>query len=385
MAKQRTQPETPPTPEPLDLTGLETGEMLNPALEAIYAEMGVDERGKIKLYITKLVEDTGKEARVWEGPPSDYDLMAVARRFGSGDYRVKLYVPHESGRIVLGGNQLFTILLDPSEDAKIAALRNGTPVPALQAQQSQLTPESLALAIAAAIKGAMPVPVDPFAQMEKLAGMLKTIMPPQPVAPTGGSFMETLNAAKSLMELTKGFAPPVDAEGRTDVKGAAMLRGVNLLADMFQKSLEQGKPNPNAAPAQPALAAPSLPGEQGNAAAQGPELTDEQQEELDMMRLQIKMVNREAKANGDPVQLAEKYYDDLPDAVFDLIVLEPKWFDVLCHNVPDCAQYKEWYEKMRAAIIAKGLKDGDLKSNADGSLSFVEEPDTSAAHGLSAE
>jgi hypothetical protein len=67
----------------------------------------------------------------------------------------------------------------------------------------------------------------------------------------------------------------------------------------------------------------------------------------------------------------------LPDAVFDLIVLEPKWFDVLCHNVPDCAQYKEWYEKMRAAIIAKGLKDGDLKSNADGSLQFVEDDDTS--------
>jgi hypothetical protein len=374
MAKRNAQPEIPVTPEPLDLTGLETGEMLNPALEAIYAEMGVDERGKIKLYITKLVEDTGKEARVWEGPPSDYDLMAVARRFGSGDYRVKLYVPHETGRIVLGGNQLFTILLDPSEDAKIAALRKGMPDVQQNAAPQVLTPESLALAIAGAIKAAMPAPVDPFQQMTVLAGIMKQLMPAQQtVAPAGTSFAETLTAAKSLIDISRGFTPPVDADGRTDVKGVALSRGIDLVARMFEKGLEQGKPNPGGNPEQPALAAPSAPSEQRNTVT----LTEEQKEELEMMRLQIRLVNREAKANADPVQLAEKYYDDLPDAVFDLIVLEPKWFEVLCQNVPDCAQYKDWYEKMRAAIIAKGLKDGDLKANADGSLQFVSDDDTS--------
>jgi hypothetical protein len=378
MAKRQPQPETPQTPEPLDLTGLETGEMLNPALEAIYAEMGVDERGKIKLYITKLIEDTGKEARVWEGPPSDYDLMAVARRFGSGDYRVKLYVPHDSGRIVLGGNQLFTILLDPSEDAKIVAMRKGAPDIQQAAAPQSLSPESLALAIASAIKAGMPAPVDPFQQMTVLAGIMKQLMPAQQAAaPVGTSFAETLSAAKSLIDISRGFTPPVDADGRTDVKGAALTRGIDLVAKMFEKGLEQGKPNPGAAPAQPALAAPHAQGEPGNVAPQ--KLTEDQQEELDMLRLQIKLVNREAKTKSDPIALVEKYYEDLPDAVFDLIVFDPNWFAVLCQNVPDCAQYKEWYELLRLAIIEKGVKDGDLKANPDGSLMFTEEPDTTAS------
>lgn len=388
MAKRQppANPDIPAESQQLDLTGLETAEELNPALEALYAEMGQDAFGKIKVYIYKIMPETGKEPRVWEGAPGDYDLMTTAKRFGSADYRVKVHVPHSSGRIVIGGNTVFPILLDPSEDARIVATREGTPFIQQTAAPQGITPESLALAIAGAIKAAMPAPVDPLAQMDRLAGVMAKLMPAQSAAPVGGSFMETLSAAKSLIDLTRGFNPPIDAEGRTDVKGAAMLRGVNLLADMFQKSLEQGKPNPSAAPTKPAITAPSAPDEQGNAAhdsaAAQPQLTEEQQKELDMMRLQIKLVNCEAKANSDPAQLAEKYYDDLPDAVFDLIVLEPQWFSVLCQNVPDCAQYKEWYEKMRAAIIAKGLKDGDLKANADGSLNFVEEPDTSGDHGV---
>lgn len=377
MAKRAPQQEQVTQTEAIDLSGLETGAELNPALQAIYAEMGQDEFGKIKVYIYKLEEESGKEPRVWEGPPGDYDLMAVARRFGSGDYRVKLYVPHDSGRIVIGGNQIFPILLDPAEDAKIVALRNGqlNPAqPAVQAVQPQITADTIALAITTALKSAMPAPVDPLEQMTKLAGVMQKLMPAPVVAPTGNSFMETLAAARSLMELTKGFAPPVDAEGRADVKGQAMLRGVDVLTRMFEKSLEQAKPNPNAVQAEKSVTVAPLENAQSQEIA--PELSAEQLEELEMLRLQIKMVNREAKANSDVDKLVEDFYDELPDAIFDLIVLEPKWFEVLCTNVPECAKYKEWYEKMRTAIIAKGMKEGDLKSNADGSLSFVEEDDT---------
>lgn len=374
MTKARTQQIQPENPDPIDLTGLETGEMLNPALEAIFAEMGQDQLGKIKVYISKLVEDTGKEARVWEGPPADYDLMVTARRFGSGDYRVKVYVPHESGRIVIRGNNVFTILLDPSEDAKIVALRNGSPVSVAQVQQSQITPESLAIAFASAIKAAMPAPVDPLQQMDRLAGVMQKLLPSQTTVPVGNSFMEILNAAKSLMEVTRGFNPPIDAEGKTDVKGLAIARGVDLLAKMFEKSVESAKPNPSIAGNQQALAAPFA----GNDDAAAQTLTPEQQEDLEMNRLQIKMINREAKAKTDPITLVDKFYEDLPEAVFDLIVFEKDWFGIICANVPECTDHKTWYEALRSAIIAKGIKEGDLEAESDGSLSFTEEPDTSA-------
>jgi hypothetical protein len=384
MATKRDRQEAlPPLPEQdvLDLTGLETGEELNPALEVIYAEMGQEGREKIKVYIYKFIEESGKDARVWEGTPGDYDLMSVARRFGSGDYRVKLYVPHSSGRIVIRGNQVFPILLDAMEDAKILAARTNTPVPAQVApmQQQQLTPEAIAVAVAQAIKAAMPVQVDAFAQMDKMASIFSKMMPQQPVAPASGGFKETLDAARALMEISKGFVPPVDAEGRTDVKGAALVRGIDLLSKMFEKGIEQARTNPSPAIAKTPDAVASLPNVSQPETT--PELTAEEQEELEMLRLQIKLVNRQAKNSADVAKLAEDYYEDLPDAVFDLIVLEPNWFAVLCANVPECAEHKEWYEKMRGAIIAKGLKDGDLIAASDGSLKYAEEDGTTVADG----
>lgn len=383
MARKATQADSVlPESTGIDLTGLETGEELNPALQAIYAEMGQDEFGKIKVYIYKIIPETGKEPRIWEGPPGDYDLMTTAKRFGSGDYRVKLYVPHSSGRIVVGGNQVFPILLDPAEDQKIVEMREGRAPAQLAAVAAQpaLTPESLAIAIAGALKAAMPAPVDAFAQLDKIAGIMSKIMPTQAtVQPAGNTFMETLGAAKALMELTRGFSPPVDGEGRTDVKGMALARGIDVLARMFEKSIEQGKPA-DAGNAPKAIAAvASGEGEQAN--AETAELMQEQKEELEMLRLQIRMVNRQAAANAEIDKLVEDYYGDLPDQVFDLLVLEPKWFEMLCANVPECAQYKDWYERMRTAIIAKGMKEGDLKANGDGSLSFVEEGSTTVADG----
>jgi len=332
------------------------------------------------VYIYKFIDESGKEARVWEGSPGDYDLMSVARRFGSGDYRVKLYVPHSSGRIVIGGNQVFPILLDAAEDSKIVAARSNAPVAVQIAPvQQQLTPEAIAIAVAQAIKAAMPVPIDSLAQMDRMASIFAKMNPQQVIAPASGGFKETLDAARALMDISKGFAPPVDSEGRTDVKGVALARGIDLLSKMFEKGIEQARTNPNPAPAKTPGAPASLENVPQTEAA--PELTAEQQEELDMLRLQIKLVNRQAQNNADVAKLAEDYYEDLPDAVFDLIVLEPNWFAVLCANVSECANHKEWYEKMRAAIIAKGLKDGDLIAAADGSLKYAEEDDTTVANG----
>ena len=364
----------------IDLTGLETGDELHPALQRLYAEMGTDEFGKIKVYIYKLNAETGKEPRVWEGPPGDYDLMSVAKRFGSGDYRVKVYVPHESGRIVVGANTIFPILLDPAEDAKIVALREGKDATQLGGvvapiAQPAITPESLAIAIASALKAAMPAPVDPFAQLDKVAGILQKIMPPaQAAQPAGNSFMDTLKATQALMELTNGMRSPIDAEGRVDTKGVAITRGIDLLTKMFERSLEQNQSAKPAVPAKQIVAPQSGEGEP--ATPEAPQLNQEQIEELEMLKLQIRMVNRQAKVGADVEKLAEEYYDELPQDIFDLIVFEPNWFAILCQNVPECAEYKDWYEKMRTAIIAKGLKDSDLKSNADGSLSLVEEGDT---------
>lgn len=368
----------------LDLTGLETAEELNPALERLYAEMGTDEFGKIKVYIYKIIAETGKEPRVWEGVPGDYDLMSVAKRFGSADYRVKVYVPHESGRIVVGANTVFPILLDPAEDAKLVAQREGTSAPQVNGQQHPFSPEMLAVAIAQGIKAAMPAPVDTLAQMDRLAGVMQKLMPQHNPAPQGQSFTETLAAAKSLLELTRGMGTPIDGEGNVDAKGLAIARGVDLVARMFEKSMEPKGANIAAGPAKPGNIALSAPDAQSPAQGEQSEeiaLTTEQAEELEMLRLQIKMVNRRAANGEDPVTLIDEYYDDLPDPIFDNIVFNPQWFEVLCVNVAECAQFKDWYEKLRTALIAKGLKEGDLQSLADGSLQYVEETVISAEHG----
>src|SRR6266481_1741400 len=74
------------------------GESLNPALETLYAELGISGEGEAVVFVSQLDADKkGAEAQVWRGSPDDYDLEAIARTFGSGNYRVKVYVRGPTG------------------------------------------------------------------------------------------------------------------------------------------------------------------------------------------------------------------------------------------------------------------------------------------------
>lgn len=369
MVTKRKEQTEPAVNAEFDVADFMTGDELNPALQQIFAELGGDSTVKITVYISKLIADSNKEARVWNGPPDEYDLMATARRFGSGDYRVKIYGPTDRGNPGIRLNQVIPIMLDATEDARLLALRKGEPIaPGVMAVSGNSDMATIVQAVIAAIKPQLPqvvAPVDPFAMFEKFAGAMAKMMPPQQIVPQAGAsgMRDVLEAARMIAEISGGNGN--ERADRSNGKDYAVTRGVDLLSRIFEKHLES---------AQPALPAPNASSKQPVAG----QLTEEEQLQLDMIKTQLRMANMAARSNTDPKEFADSVFDMLPDTVIHDWAENPQWFELLCAHVPDCKPHQEWYAKVREAILAFAVEEGVLQQTAD-SVTKVDAPNAGNA------
>jgi len=345
---------TPPEgTEAFDLEGIYSGSELSPALASAMAELGIEDEGTIKIYVSQLLED-GREARIWEGPPTDYDLAGLAKRFGSGDYRVKLYAPMESGKMVKRGQRDFPMRLEAGEDAALEAKRR----PNFQTAQPAggvLTAEAIAKAVADGIRAAIPAQPpapDMMALFSKMGEIFKSLIPPAPtIAPASslGGFQEAIKMVQGFIETSRALAPAMPLkDGEPDVGGLALARGVDLFAKMFEKSID-GK---NGAVV-PGVNQPA----QGSGAD---EMSAEDLEMLQMWKLQLKAANRSAAAGVKPEDFAETVYPMVPDTVIEGMATDENWFKLLCANVPECTPHEKWYFAVREKLMALALEDGIL-------------------------
>jgi hypothetical protein len=370
MAKKT--PEVATDTSELNLSELLDAESLNPALEQIYAELGGEAHTRVTVYVYKAIAETGKEPQVWKGPPDDYDLMAIAKRFGSGDYRVKIYAPTERGNPAMKTNQVVPILLDPAEDARIEATRRGDAP--LSTGAPAMTEARMAEMIAAAIAKNQPAAptVDPMAMMQSVVGMVKQMLPAQAAPQSGGGFQEVLSAATSLLSLTRqlgGGNDDIPRKGeKVDLGGAFGLKGLALLEKMVEGHLSKGTA-PVQQPANSAVNAET-------------ELTAEQLEELETLRFALKQAVKSAKAGEPAEQFAEMAYDHVSTEIIAGLYSDPKWFETIVANVPDAASYRPWFEKLRSELIRFAQEDKLL--TADGQINDTLEngaPDAGNATG----
>lgn len=333
----------------IDLSDVYEADEMNSALEQLYTELGGEGANRVVVYIYKLNPDTGKEARIWNGPPSDYDLMAFAKRHGSGDYRVKIMAPSGRGNPAIKVNQIVTIALDPADDARIAAVRRGE-LP-MSTTQQPLTEQRIVEIVAAAMKQYVPAPtsIDPLAMLKQVGDVMKSIMPspaqqPQSVDPFG-----MLRGVIGIVKEMRGDELPRDNNGRVDREGLVWERGIGLLENILKQK--------NAV--QPQASQPPVD-----------QSSPEQQQMLAQITMALQYAVSQAKQGADVTKFAEMAYDMVDEATVHQLYNDPQWYETLVNAVPDVANHKEWFTKLRAQLIAFAQEDGWL--TADGKL--VETP-----------
>ena len=351
---------------------------LNPALEQIRADLNITGDGDVTCHVSKLDADSkGTEFKVWQGDPDEYNLEAIAKRFGSGQYRIMVYMKIPSGHKVRQINKVQALMLSPEDEARVVAARAAALNPPEPRQQDN----SNALASVMVqgfqqlgeliVKATQKPEVDPMAQMTALAGVIKTIMPSAPAAPTDplSGFASMLNMVKAFNDVT-GAGKSNIPEG-ADSSTALMMAGMDMFKPIVQKALEQ-----KAGQVQQPINGQPLP---QIGAPIAPVAASDESEDFMLFKLQLKAANKMAAQGRDVADFADQIYPMLPDNILHGMALDPQWFAYLVKAVPECEQHQAWYSAVRNAIVDMAVEDGVFVRGADGSLTLAPDDAQNAA------
>lgn len=364
MATKRKTEGEPAADEEMQQIEFVDKETLTPALEAIYAELGLSGEMDSTVHVSKLDADgRGNEAKVWQGDPDQYDLESLVKKFGSGTYRVMIYVKNQTGQKVRKANKTISWLLSPEDEAKrVSALSQP------QAQQPQQIQNGDVVAamremmngFAGMIKDVLlaqaqnkPAEVDPLKTLEgveRIASMFK------PAQNNGGdSFERTLGMFDKMLSLREKMMPTPKLENDD---GEISLPAVALSFLKELKSMRQVAPVANAAPvaAQAEIAAPIE-----NAA---PQLTPAEIEEIQEMnivlRYQLKQAVNAATGGTAAADYAENVYSVIPEEIILMMCGDPEWFAKLAEIAPFIVPHKAWFILVGERIKAMAIEDGLL-------------------------
>lgn len=308
----------------LELEDVYSGEQLGAAEQALLAEMGIEGDHASYVIVHKRLE-SGEEGRIFKDTVEKYDLDALGKRFGTGEYIVRYYlqVPEvNSGRYVCRATKTFHILLDPDDEARAAARRNGgAAAPAaggngfdavgfLQSQQKMMM-DLLGQVLAGGGQARGP-------QLKELADFAALIRP----AGDRNNPVEMLEAFERLQRISGrlGNAGKGEAEGE----------GNSVLSKAVEGFFEVVKGAREAPPRQ--LARPQQP------------------EEGMTIKKAIEQLLAAAAKNRNPELYGNLVYEEAPDQV--LIGLQAvDWFEKLCLLAPACKQYEEWLTAVRTVVV----------------------------------
>lgn len=357
----RTKPATPPTEEETLQAATQilalhddvfSAETLNPALESLYAELGMGDGGEATVHVSKLDADgRGVEAQIWKGDPDNYDLEQLAKKFGSGQYRVKVYVRIPTGQKVCKGNKVFAWMLSPEDEAKRMQVQN----PQATAVK-QFDPADIARVVVDSIKMALPQqnPVNSLGMLKEIAEVMRTLQPTtQQVAQTPQ--VDPISMMKNLAEMMvtlRGEVEPVAAGGNAGGMDV-LLSLVNKFGPMFQQVMSQQQGAQMGAQAGIAAATPQLqhmptqtqPPHQ--APQQAPQQEQSGEDEVSMkLRMGLMFLVQQCKAGGLPETYAEVVLDSVPAESLAQLMSVADPVAQLAAFAPEVADHREWFEKL---------------------------------------
>lgn len=346
-------------------------EALTPRLTEIRQKLGLSDDADIeaKAHVWKLNADgEGTDYKVFEGLPEQYDLRKLAQQFGSGKYKLAVYARNETGNMPRYINSIVAWMLNPDEEARYLAKRASAQNP--QVHQPAQSNNDMTMLVAAMTGGfqklgelivaanARPT-TNPLDEMAKLAGVMRTLMPPAP-APVAAAddFTATMTKFKLFQDVTGGGRSSADQDPNT----ALMMEGIRAFAPVLQAGVAAQRQT-QAPPemVQPVhVAPPQLP-------APLPE-----NDEMIMFRMQLALAVKAAAAARDPVDFAESVYQLIPNDVMLSMALDADWFALLVRANAKVEAHRAWFEAVRNAMMEFAVEDKILVRESDGRLTLFD-------------
>lgn len=337
-----------------------------------YLEQAGIEQSEVRFHVYRKVEDGRKpDAFLFKCPPEDFDHSEIGQLYGSGTYRLRIFVRDASApNGVIRGGGLFTIEMPagwkPRPPEAAPAPGHGT-LETLLLEQARRSDERLERILEAmANKSGAPSPLETLEGLSKLAEIIKPAAP----APSAATldFTTVLNAAQALTNLAgKGGANDGDAD-------TVLFRsGLGVIEKMIDRAMSARAAPAAAAPvshAGPAAAALPPAAEQPRA----PAPATEEEEGMLVFRAMIRRACGAAAAREDAALFADDAFPFISVEDLTTLALERDWFALLVKAVPDCSHYQEWFTQVRARVIDLGVEQGLLLKLADGTIAAAPPP-----------
>lgn len=314
------------------------GDTLTTALDALCQDLGIEGDAQAEVHISKLDGLTkGEEANVKRCSPEEYDLHATAMEYGSGKYRIRVYVRVQTGQRVLKGNKVISWLLSPTEERERTARLEGEKTSNYVTKDDL---ETILSRVIAQVKVNAPPPVDQMALIKTVLEMSAAFRQPEPAQPA----VNPLDYLKIGIELA--------GKAATNEKPEISEVGSNQ-NDVFITMMEQFGPTFAAVMQErmknPAQAAPALLPAPATAPAQEKTEIDQQSVEeagMEQMKMGLAFLVMQAQA-GNPVETyAELIIDNVPEDTLQVLITSPDPVTELAKVDPNIDQFREWFTEL---------------------------------------
>ncbi len=331
------------------------------AVDRILATFGKMDRtaerpGEVRVYRLP-VTPGGTEMYCAKFTPEDFerdDLEPIARTYGAGTYRIRVMgaTPKYdgAGNPIKHGGKFVRLLEQVIEiGAPISTGQNTAPVdPMMRGMLDRMEAMNRQILELAQTKGAQP---DMMTQLRQIAE-IQSLFGGGNNSGKPKSIVEMADEFRALKEMAGEFGSGGESEG-------GMMGAMKSLLPMLQAGMAA---KATAVQSQPALPMPRVELPQSMRANPAPAQmqpaeTQPQNSEDEMQGFQQLAVNamvaalcKEAAQNSDVTPHAQHLAEMLPDEMIDLLD-SPIWFGTLAEMYPAVEPHKEWFTKLRDAIL----------------------------------
>lgn len=355
------------------------------SLALLREALSIDDETETTVHVYRVNPETKMDAKIWDGDADAFNLAGLAKVFGSGQYRVKVYVRNPDGYKPLRYNRIQEWELSPEDESRVSAARwaaknpSAVPPPKADVNTGEIIErmmlgfqQTVGQMLTALQPAAQPNPME---QMKQLAEVMRIMAPPPQSATVAPDPFTQLTGMLGMMEKLKTITKSDIPDGAS-ASETLMLRAAEAFMPALANGLTKAPAPVNGA--QPAPAA--LPAPAPSPTSDQPALTEEQElmkatEALKLMKFKAALVvaNKNAARGVPAAEYAEEIYDLFDEEDIVNIATEPQWFEIMVQVAPGCAAHREWYAALRARLIALALEDGLLEQGADGALTAAGE------------
>lgn len=308
------------------------------ALANVLAELGSSSTdAKVNIY-----QLDARQNRAFIGAfmPSEFSLEKVQAEFGPGDYEIRVY---NAGKLAtrkvikiaapknpVQSNQLAMTVPQIAPDKIIETMQNGFK------EMSAMFANALNT-----LAANQPKPKTTMEMLQEMQLMREIMGGNQPAIPQ----TDPLQMVELAVQLSEKITPRTGEPGAGEIILEAMKNFAPVLGKIAQAS-------PPAMPQIMTQQNPALMSNPIQAPAQPPAQNPEHDEMTLAKRMYLNMLLKNAAADNDTETYANLMLDVVGEDAARAFASDPQWFEKLCAEAPQAAQFPEWFGRLRNDVLA---------------------------------